>query len=73
MGTPLAWYPAPGYRGAGNNGHSGDLLTVGGNGYNWSSKTNGTNGMFLGFDMQSLHPCFASSPGRGLPLRCLSE
>ncbi|WP_294601220.1 hypothetical protein [uncultured Rikenella sp.] len=72
-GTPLAWYPAPGYRDAGNDGRLGDLAYVGNSGYSWSSAVSGTGGVFLGFSTQGLYPSSVSGRGHGLQLRCLSE
>ncbi|WP_294598091.1 hypothetical protein, partial [uncultured Rikenella sp.] len=72
-GTPLAWYPAPGYRDPGNNGRLGGLMDVGYGGYSWSSAVSGTNGVFLSFNAQYLNPSNVSNRGRGLQLRCLSE
>ncbi|WP_297830103.1 hypothetical protein [uncultured Rikenella sp.] len=68
-GTPLAWYPAPGYR----RRDTGALSTVGGNGYSWSSAVGGTNGMYLFFSVTYLNPSSATSRAYGYQLRCLSE
>ncbi|WP_294597680.1 hypothetical protein [uncultured Rikenella sp.] len=68
-GTPLAWYPAPGYR-HNNTGESGN----GGNGgYNWSSTVRDTYGIRLDFGIMWLNPGYAYSRGYGFSLRCLSE
>ncbi len=68
-GTPLAWYPAPGYR----HPTSGAPGGVGNDGYSWSSTVSGTNGMNLHFYVTGLNPSYALSRGFGLQLRCLSE
>ena len=72
-GTPLAWYPAPGFRDAGNNGRLGALTGVGHYGYSWSSSFSGTSGVFLYFYSQYLNPSHAGLRAGGLQLRCLSE
>ncbi len=68
-GTPLAWYPAPGYR----HGTSGAPGHVGGNGYSWSSAVSGIRGRFLWFSTQDLDPSNTYYRASGLQLRCLSE
>ena len=68
-GTPLAWYPAPGYRGC----DTGSLVTVGHSGFSWSSTVSGINGMYLDFYTQNLYSSATYRRSRGLPLRCLSE
>ncbi|WP_300828976.1 hypothetical protein [uncultured Rikenella sp.] len=68
-GTPLAWYPAPGYR----YHTSGELVSGGRSGYSWSSSFSGTSGVFLYFNTQSLNPSNVSSRGHGLQLRCRAE
>ena len=65
--------PAPGYRGAGNDGRLGALTLVSNNGFSWSSAISGIGGMFLYFNAQSLNPSGAVNRGHGLQLRCLSE
>ena len=72
-GTPLAWYPAPGYRDAGSNGRLGALASVGNHGFSYSSSVSGSNGVYLDFNVTSLSPSFASSRAHGFQLRCLSE
>ncbi|WP_294592767.1 hypothetical protein [uncultured Rikenella sp.] len=72
-GTPLAWYPAPGFRDAGNNGRLGALTDVGNYGYSWASTVGGTNGMHLGFSVAWLNPSTAYYRAYGFQLRCLSE
>ncbi|WP_294600972.1 hypothetical protein [uncultured Rikenella sp.] len=72
-GTPLTWYPAPGYRDAGYYGRLGDLMSVGNDGYSWSSAVSGTYGVFLYFDAQYLNPSYVTFRSHGLQLRCLSE
>ncbi|WP_294601234.1 hypothetical protein [uncultured Rikenella sp.] len=68
-GTPLAWYPAPGYRSA----TSGDPVHVGNAGYSWSSTVSGADGMHLWFSAQGLDPSNTNSRAYGRQLRCLSE
>ncbi len=68
-GTPLAWYPAPGFR----LSASGALNSVGYNGYSWASTVSGTNGMHLSFNVTWLYPSSAYYRAYGFPLRCLSE
>ena len=72
-GTPLAWYPAPGFRDAGNFGRLGDLVYVGHHGFSYSSSVSGSNGVYLGFDVTWLGPSSASSRAYGFQLRCLSH
>ncbi len=72
-GTPLAWYPAPGFRDGGIYGRLGALTHVGYGGYSWASTVSGTNGMYLNFFVTWLGPSSAYYRGHGLPLRCLSE
>ncbi len=72
-GTPLAWYPAPGFRDVGTNGRLGDLVGVGNNGFSYSSSVSGSYGVYLGFRVTNLYPSLASSRGYGFQLRCLSE
>ncbi|WP_294600817.1 hypothetical protein [uncultured Rikenella sp.] len=68
-GTPLAWYPAPGYR----NRDTGALGRVGYGGYSWSSTVSGSNGMHLDFYVTWLNPSYANYRAYGFLLRCLSE
>ncbi len=72
-GTPLAWYPAPGYR----DGGGGAMWNVGYNGYSYSSTSYDSGdhyrGVFLDFSSQGLYPSSVSSRGHGFLLRCLSE
>ena len=68
-GTPLAWYPAPGYR----SRDTGALYDVGTSGYSWASTVNGSLGMHLNFYVTWLGPSSAGNRGYGFPLRCLSE
>ncbi len=65
--------PAPGFRDAGNNGQSGNLMNVGLGGYSWSSTVSGTSGMNLNCDVAWLSPSSAYYRAHGLQLRCLSE
>ncbi|WP_297625277.1 hypothetical protein [uncultured Rikenella sp.] len=68
-GTPLAWYPAPGFRGA----NSGGLNGVGHEGTVWCSATGGTGGAILLFDIPRLTPGHTVARSHGFQLRCLSE
>ena len=70
-GTPIAWYPAPGYR----NFASGALLGVGIYGYSWSSTVaaSGYNAHYLYFYTQGLNPTYTNSRAYGLQVRCLQE
>jgi len=68
-GTPLAWYPAPGYRERANGG----LGHVGNHGFSYSSSVSGSNGVYLNFYVTYLNPSNANSRAYGFPLRCLSE
>ncbi|WP_294594076.1 hypothetical protein, partial [uncultured Rikenella sp.] len=68
-GTPLAWYPAPGYRYAG----SGTLGEVGSYGCSWASAIRGTNSIDLNFNATWLYPSGTNGRNLGLQLRCLSE
>ena len=72
-GTPLAWYPAPGYRDAGNNGRLGALTYVGYGGYSWASTVSGTDGMHLSFSTQGLSPSYVHYRAHGVLWRGLSE
>ncbi|WP_294600406.1 hypothetical protein [uncultured Rikenella sp.] len=69
MGTPLAWYPAPGYRGYGE----GALWHVGNYGFSWSSATSGIYGLDLGFSSQYFGTSGSDYRSHGFLLRCLSE
>ena len=72
-GTPLAWYPAPGYR----HRDTGALSYVGGEGSVWSSASYGSGdhyrGMYLHFNVTWLSPSNTAHRANGLQLRCLSE
>ena len=70
-GTPLAWYPVPGYR----DGASGVLGSVGHYGYNWSSTvaTSGYSAHSLDFSTQGLSPTTTYGRANGLQVRCLQE
>ncbi len=76
-GTPLAWYPAPGYRDFGRAGYEGALYRVGHYGYSWSSTSYGSDdhyrGMGLDFRATYLGPSYANYRAYGFQLRCLSE
>jgi len=64
---------APGFRDAGYYGRLGTLMSVGLDGYSWSSAVSGTNGVFLYFDAQHFNPSHVGFHGHGFQLRCLSE
>ena len=68
-GTPLAWYPAPGFR---SNGE-GALWYVGHHGFSWSSAASGILGLHLVFNVTGLSPSSAGYRDYGFQLRCLSE
>ncbi len=68
-GTPLAWYPAPGYRYYATGASGG----VGGYGYSWSPAVSGVYGQFLWFNSQDLGPSNSNDRATGRQLRCLSE
>ncbi|WP_304709339.1 hypothetical protein [uncultured Rikenella sp.] len=68
-GTPLAWYPAPGYR----NTNAGAPVGVGNEGSVWSAATNGTYGVYLRFVVDAAQPSNSKYRAYGFPLRCLSE
>ena len=70
-GTPLAWYPAPGYR----HYASGALGGVGNYGSSWSSAVvaGGYNAHSLYFYTQGLSPTNANYRASGLQVRCLQE
>ena len=72
-GTPLAWYPAPGFRDYGRGGAEGAARYVGNYGYSWSSATNGIYGQYLVFSVTSLSSSNALNRAFGFQLRCLSE
>ncbi len=68
-GTPLAWYPAPGYR----DWPSGAPVSVGNHGFSWSSATSGIGGLDLNFSSQHLSTSRSDYRALGFQLRCLSE
>ncbi|WP_300726326.1 hypothetical protein [uncultured Rikenella sp.] len=68
-GTPLAWYPAPGYR----SYSSGVPGGVGNLGYSWSSAVSGINSMHLNFNVTWFGPSNADSHAYGFQLRCRAE
>ena len=68
-GTPLAWYPAPGFR----SNASGALDAVGNEGSVWSAAANGTNGVYLRFVVNAAQPSYSYGRASGYQLRCLSE
>ncbi|WP_300730516.1 hypothetical protein [uncultured Rikenella sp.] len=68
-----SFFPAPGFRDAGNNGRSGALCLVGEGGYIWSSTAVEPTGMDLNFHSHYLDPYHTSNRGYGFQLRCLSE
>ena len=68
-GTPLAWYPAPGFRFS----NTGAMYGVANDGYCWASGGNGASGMYVGFNVTWLSPDGGNNRAFGLLLRCLSE
>ena len=70
-GTPLAWYPAPGYR----NHPNGALSFVGDNGYSWSSTVavGGYGTHILYFRTQACGPNNALGHAYGLQVRCIQQ
>ncbi|WP_294591669.1 hypothetical protein [uncultured Rikenella sp.] len=70
-GTPLAWYPAPGYRGHAD----GVQRNVGSEGTVWSASVpDGSTGAWrLLFGTPGMLPSYATYRGNGFLLRCLSE
>ncbi len=68
-GTPLAWYPAPGYR----ISTSGALNSVGSEGSVWSASADGTSGVYLRSVLNAAQPSNSTYRAYGFPLRCLSE
>ena len=68
-GTPLAWYPAPGRR----NSYSGAPVSVGHDGFSYSSSVSGNSGVYLGFYVTGLVPSSSNGRAYGFQLRCLSE
>ena len=68
-GTPLAWYPAPGYR----SYASGALNYVGYEGSVWSASALGAYGVYLRFVMGTTQPGNPDGRSHGFQLRCLSE
>ena len=68
-GTPLAWYPAPGYR----YRDTGEPVGVGFHGFSYSSSVSGSNGVYLNFSVTDLNPSRAHGRAYGLQLRCLSH
>ncbi len=72
-GTPLAWYPAPGFRDGGNNNRFGNLTGVGYDGFSSSSTASNTGHGSLYFNMQYFNSGSTTIRGHSLQLRCLSE
>ena len=70
-GTPLAWYPAPGYRGRADGVQRG----VGNEGTVWSASVHdgSTDAWRLLFSAVNMNPSDATYRGHGFQLRCLSE
>ncbi|WP_297627156.1 hypothetical protein [uncultured Rikenella sp.] len=70
-GTPLAWYPAPGFR----NYSTGALGAIGSEGTVWSASVpdDSTNAWRLLFHATNMDPSHAYNRGYGFQLRCLSE
>lgn len=54
--SPAAYYPAAGYRGSGVTVQGGALLSIGINGFYWSSSVTGVNGYDLNFSGGSVSP-----------------
>ncbi len=48
-------------------------MSVGYDGYSWSSAVSGSHGVYLGFNVTLLYLGYANSRGFGIQLRCLSE
>ena len=65
----LFLFPAPGYRSSG----SGAPVSVGNNGFSWSSATSGIYGLDLNFHSQPLYTSYSDSRAHGFQLRCLTE
>ncbi|WP_294599297.1 hypothetical protein [uncultured Rikenella sp.] len=61
--------PAPGFRERAN----GELVSVGSNGFSYSSSVSGSNGVYLHFVVTYLNPSSAGYRAHGFQLRCLSE
>ncbi|WP_304708320.1 hypothetical protein [uncultured Rikenella sp.] len=61
--------PAPGYR----RRDTGALLSVGNDGYSWTSTVTDTDGMRLGFSVTWFDSSSTGSRAYGFQLRCLSE
>ena len=64
---------APGYRGAGEKSSLGDLVSVAGGGFNWSSAASGIYGSYLLSYVSNLNPSNSNARAYGFQLRCLSE
>lgn len=68
-GTPLAWYPAAGYR-----YHGGGVLgSVGGSGYSWSSTVSGYSVYSLTLHAQDLSTTNVDCRAAGFQVRCIQE
>ncbi len=65
----MSFLPAPGHRHA----YSGGPVSVGYNGFGWSSATSGISGLDLNFHSQGLNTSNSDSRAHGFQLRCLSE
>ncbi|WP_299458164.1 hypothetical protein [uncultured Rikenella sp.] len=68
-GTPLAWYPASGYR----HSNSGAPVSVGCSGYHWATSVQAVSSNHLAFEPAMLNPSYVNYRGHGLQLRCLAE
>lgn len=64
-----SWYPAAGYR----SSDTGNLASVGGNGYTWLSEFSGTGGGNLYFNYNGVINSGSVSRGRGSTIRCVQE
>ncbi|WP_297830691.1 hypothetical protein [uncultured Rikenella sp.] len=49
------------------------MCSIGNYGFNWSAATDDSNGVYLDFSAERLHPYYTHGRANGLQLRCLSE
>ncbi len=68
-GTPLAWYPAPGFRGHGEGAPNG----MGSGGYSWSSAVSDLNATYLNFHATGFYPSYVNHRAIGFQLHCRTE
>ncbi len=68
-----AFYPAPGWRDAGNNHGFGTLYAVGNTGHSWSSSIAGSHAYYSLFLSEWFNPHYSYYRAYGLQLRCLQE